>query len=89
MKDRDGKEYRNRRKVVETACAICGDTHDAGVDDCPWDLFAQGLGPRPESALDQDDRLSGASGELERSHQDLTAGQVPDQPDRRRVLMMP
>lgn len=56
VKGRDGKEYRNRRKVAVHACEICGDTHDAGVDECPWDLFAQGLGPRPKSVRRQDDR---------------------------------
>lgn len=56
VKGRDGKEYRNRRKVSVLACAICGDTHDAGVDECAWDLFAQGLGPRPDSGRRQDDQ---------------------------------
>ena len=80
VKGRDGKEYRNRRKVVVPACAICGDTHEAGVDECPWDMFAQGLGPRPQSALDQDDRLPGRNSGRERNHHDLPAGPAPVQP---------
>ena len=49
VEGRDGKHYR-RRKPVSAACSICGESHPAGCDECPWDLFAQGLGPRPTSA---------------------------------------
>lgn len=80
VKGRDGKEYRNRRKITVPACAICGDIHGAEVDECPWDLFAQGLGPRPEASPGQDDRLSGANGEPERNHRDLPAGPALVQP---------
>lgn len=80
VKGRDGKEYRNRRKITVPACAICGDIHGAEVDECPWDLFAQGLGPRPEASPGQDDRLPGANGEPERNHRDRPAGPVLVQP---------
>lgn len=43
----DGKQYPRRRRPTAAQCSICGDVHDGNPDDCPWDLFAQGLGPRP------------------------------------------
>ena len=48
IRGRDGKSYRRRRRrQVANACSICGERHDESPDQCPWDLFAQGLGPRP------------------------------------------
>ena len=44
---RDGKEYRRQLKPVFTACRTCGEQHPADTKSCPWDLFAQGLGPHP------------------------------------------
>lgn len=43
----DGKQYPRRRRPTAAPCSICGDVHDGNPDDCPWDLFAQGLGPCP------------------------------------------
>ena len=45
----DGKQYPRRRRptAATRACATCGERHPAGTTDCPWDLFAQGRGPRP------------------------------------------
>ena len=44
----DGKQYPRRRRPMATpSCATCGERHPAGTTDCPWDLFAQGRGPRP------------------------------------------
>lgn len=52
IQGRDGKTYRRRTKNVSTPeCSICGERHPESPDDCPWDLFAQGLGPRPGSGL--------------------------------------
>jgi hypothetical protein len=49
IRGRDGKKYpRRRRQQAATACSICGEVHDEGPDECPWDLFAQGVGPRPD-----------------------------------------
>jgi hypothetical protein len=54
VRGRDGKRYPKRRKAPTAECALCGETHPAGALDCPWDLFAQGRGPRP-GAQDPDD----------------------------------
>lgn len=40
-------QYPRRRRTTATTCAICGEVHDGKIDECPWDLFAQGRGPRP------------------------------------------
>lgn len=50
VEGRDGKHYPSRKQVAET-CSICGDPHPPGTEGCPWDLFAQGLGPRPTPAV--------------------------------------
>lgn len=47
IRGRDGKSYPRRRRQPARACSICGELHDEPPDECPWDLFAQGLGPRP------------------------------------------
>jgi hypothetical protein len=49
IRGRDGKQYPRRRRPTATAvtCSICGEVHEGDPDECPWDLFAQGLGPRP------------------------------------------
>lgn len=48
IRGRDGKNYpRRRRQQVATMCSICGEVHCESPDECPWDLFAQGLGSRP------------------------------------------
>ena len=46
---RDGKSYPRDRRPVPKACPTCGEVHAGGSSDCPWDLFAQGLGPHPGS----------------------------------------
>lgn len=49
IRGRDGKQYPRRRRPMATiaTCSICGEVHKGDPDECPWDLFAQGLGPRP------------------------------------------
>ena len=47
VKGRDGRQYPKRRKTATSLCTICGETHEEPPDQCPWDLFAQGRGPRP------------------------------------------
>lgn len=49
IRGRDGKQYPRRRRptAIATTCSICGEVHEEDPDECPWDLFAQGLGPRP------------------------------------------
>ena len=44
---RDGKEYPRQRKSVAEPCRTCGELHPANANACPWDLFAQGVGPHP------------------------------------------
>ncbi|ACV78334.1 hypothetical protein [Nakamurella multipartita] len=52
IQGRDGKTYRRRMKGgAVQECSICGEFHPESPDECPWDLFAQGLGPRPGTAL--------------------------------------
>ncbi len=58
IQGRDGKNYRRRAKdAVVQECSICGDTHPESGNECPWDQFAQGLGPRPESVVRAVDAL--------------------------------
>jgi len=47
IRGRDGKQYPRRRRPTAMPCSICGEVHDGDPDECPWYLFAQGLGPRP------------------------------------------
>jgi hypothetical protein len=47
IRGRDGKKYPRRQRPKVTVCSICGEVHDGDSDECPWDLFAQGVGPRP------------------------------------------
>jgi hypothetical protein len=54
IRGRDGKSYPRRRRPASRTCSICGEVHDAEAVECPWDLFAQGRGPRP---VCQEDRL--------------------------------
>lgn len=44
----------NRDDLID--CEVCGDAHP-GASDCPWELFAAGLGsdPRNFSAVESDD----------------------------------
>ncbi|WP_420119898.1 helix-turn-helix domain-containing protein [Nakamurella sp.] len=80
VKGRDGKEYPNRRKIEVRACAICGDAHEADIDECPWDLFAQGLGPRPDSGGRQDDEQSDQEVPSVTNHDDCSPdGLAPSQ----------
>lgn len=37
VRGRDGKQYPERRKAAEVACALCGETHPAVTQECPWD----------------------------------------------------
>ena len=46
VQGRDGHQYRKRRRTMPP-CTICGELHEEPPDECPWDLFAQGRGPRP------------------------------------------
>jgi len=65
IRGRDGKSYPGRRRhQVPSACSICGETHVEAPDECPWDLFAQGRGPRPvqqKVRLGEPDRHRGCS----------------------------
>ena len=42
---RDGKTYSRTRRSADILCSTCGDRHPSGTIDCPWDLYAQGIGP--------------------------------------------
>jgi hypothetical protein len=54
IRGRDGKQYpRRRRQRMAAACSICGEVHAGEPDECPWDLFAQGIGPRPDRHQDR------------------------------------
>lgn len=69
IRGRDGKCYPRRRRTATAACSVCGEVHDAGTVECPWDLFAQGRGPRPGR---QDDRPA----ERRRHHEGAQAVEV-------------
>ena len=80
VEGRDGKHYR-RRKPVSAACSICGESHPAGCDECPWDLFAQGLGPRPTPAVEGDVSSStGSRSESEELQEEVSIPSVSDVP---------
>ena len=80
VEGRDGKHYR-RRKPVSAACSICGESHPAGSDECPWDLFAQGLGPRPTPAVGGDVSSStGSRSESEELEEEVSFPSVSDVP---------
>jgi len=51
VKGRDGRQYPKRRKAATSPCTICGEMHEEPPDQCPWDLFAQGRGPRPAGVV--------------------------------------
>ena len=55
VKGRDGRQYPKRRKAATSPCAICGEMHEGPPDQCPWDLFAKGRGPRPGAVEHQVD----------------------------------
>ncbi len=44
---RDGKTYSRTRRSADILCSTCGESHPTGTVDCPWDLYAQGIGPSP------------------------------------------
>jgi len=46
---RDGKSYPRDLRAAP-GCPTCGEVHPERANDCPWDLFAQGLGPHPAGA---------------------------------------
>jgi hypothetical protein len=48
IRGRDGKSYPRRQRPTAVTCSICAEVHDGVPDECPWDLFPQGLGPRPD-----------------------------------------
>ena len=52
VQGRDGRQYRKRRRTI-LACTICGEVHEEPPDQCPWDLFVQGRGPRPGRTAQQ------------------------------------
>lgn len=60
VQGRDGRQYRKRRKTATTACTICGEAHEGAPGECPWDLFAQGRGPRPSPVPDSLDGRAGS-----------------------------
>lgn len=64
IRGRDGKSYPRRRRPASRTCSICGEVHDAEAVECPWDLFAQGRGPRPAR---QEDRLGEPGSHQERA----------------------
>ena len=74
IRGRDGKSYPRRRRPAATACSVCGEVHDAGTVECPWDLFAQGRGPRP---VRQDDRPA----ERGRHHEGAEVAEVEGRPE--------
>lgn len=47
-------DHGNRDDLID--CEVCGDAH-SGASDCPWELFAAGLGsdPRNVGAVESDD----------------------------------
>ena len=52
---RDGKEYPRTRRTDPPAampCSTCGEHHPEPSGDCPWDLFAQGLGAASARRID-------------------------------------
>jgi hypothetical protein len=67
VQGRDGRQYRKRKRTAP-ACTICGEMHEEPPDQCPWDLFAQGRGPRP-----------GSNGQRRRA--DVRCGDPSDGPD--------
>jgi transposase-like protein len=78
VRGRDGKQYPRRKKTAEVECALCGENHPAGTQECPWDLFAQGRGPRPGSQ-DPDDPplpLPGPSGGDDLPHEQPSGATV-------------
>lgn len=78
IRGRDGKTYpRRRRPQVASTCSICGEVHNGNPDECPWDLFAQGLGPRPDR---QEDR-TGASADY-RERVEAVKIKVPAAPEK-------
>ena len=65
---RDGKTYPRTTRHAPTRCQTCGESHLRGTLDCPWDMFAQGLGPHPSprngSNRDtDDDKVPAANGQ--------------------------
>jgi hypothetical protein len=68
IQGRDGKRYLRRRRTAVITCSFCGDVHDAGTVECPWDLFADGRGPRPvhqKVRLGMPDRRRGCADAVE------------------------
>jgi len=54
---RDGKSYPRDLRAASHVCPTCGEVHPDRAPDCPWDLFAQGLGPHPGGAARPDTEL--------------------------------
>jgi len=44
---RDGKSYPRGGRPTVRPCPTCGEHHPDNTANCPWDLFAQGIGPHP------------------------------------------
>ncbi|ACV76854.1 helix-turn-helix domain-containing protein [Nakamurella multipartita] len=79
IRGRDGKQYprRCRPTAMAVTCSICGEVHEGDPDECPWDLFAQGLGPRP---VRQDCR-SGASVDCREREEVVEVAVTSDHPE--------
>jgi len=46
----DGKSYPRERRPGPRQCLTCGEMHSKSSGECPWDLFAQGIGPHPDNS---------------------------------------
>lgn len=80
VQGRDGKHYPSRKQGAET-CSICGDPHPPGTEGCPWDLFAQGLGPRPTPAVAVGDSHQPGSAPDVHPRPRVRIAAVPDLPE--------
>lgn len=80
VEGRDGKHYPSRKRAAET-CSICGDPHPPGIEECPWDLFAQGLGPRPTPAVAVGDSHEPGSAPDVKTRPRVRIAAVPDLPE--------
>ena len=43
-----------RHRTPSEPCRTCGEQHPAGTVSCPWDLYAQGIGPNPPARRGRD-----------------------------------
>lgn len=79
IRGRDGKKYPRRRpQQAVAACTICGEVHDEAPDECPWDLFAQGVGPRPDRQHAHPVVPVSPAGPVERTALPVQSGETED-----------